>query len=73
MNTGWDTTAIIGDRDRVVRMPDRCSLPALAAAAACAISKNLSADEINILSAFLCALGDNLAIIAAQLAAGDNC
>ncbi|HNX99379.1 MAG TPA: hypothetical protein PLD83_07435 [Oscillospiraceae bacterium] len=54
-------------------MPDRCSLPALAAAAACAISKNLSADEINILSAFLCALGDNLAIIAAQLAAGDNC
>ena len=53
-------------------MSDFCSLPALSTAAACAISKNLTADEINILSAFLCSLGDNLAIIAAQMAAGNN-
>jgi hypothetical protein len=51
---------------------DLCSLPALAAAAACAIAKYLSADETNILAAFLCALGDNLAVIAAQEAACEN-
>lgn len=53
-------------------MPDFCSLPVLSAAAACAISKNLTANEINILSSFFSSLGDNLAIIAAQMATGNN-
>ncbi len=46
-----------------------CSLPALAAAASCAIAKGRSVDELAVLAAFFCALGDNLGIIAAQNAA----
>ena len=38
----------------------------LAASIAVALSEGLSADDINILSAFIVAIGDNLAIIAVQ-------
>lgn len=38
----------------------------LAAAAAISISKKLSLDELNILSSFFNALGDNLGILAAK-------
>jgi hypothetical protein len=38
----------------------------LAASIALAISSDLSADDINLLAVLLCAIGDNLAIIAAR-------
>jgi len=47
-------------------------LVALAAAFALAISENLSADEIDLLSDFFNALGDNLALIAAGHARADS-
>ena len=50
----------------VFALSDDCSLFALAAAAACAAAKCLSAEELAVLSAFLCSVGDNLAVIAAK-------
>lgn len=43
-----------------------CNLIGLASSLAIAITENLSLDEITSLAAFTSALGDNLAIIAAQ-------
>lgn len=45
-----------------------CNLIGLASSVAIAIGENLSADEVATLSAFITAVGDNLAIIATQKA-----
>ena len=50
----------------VIGMDDGCALTALSASAACALAKDLSVGQLAVLSAFLCSLGDNLAIIAAR-------
>lgn len=46
--------------------PPGSELVLLAASMAITISTELSADEINILASIFCAIGDNLAIIAAK-------
>ena len=56
----------------VFSMPNCYSLPVLSAAVACAAARYLTPDETNVLSAFLCSVGDNLAIIAAREAAGED-
>ena len=43
-----------------------CELVFLASSFALALSQGLSCDEINLLAAFLTAVGDNLAIIGTQ-------
>lgn len=43
-----------------------CELTYLASSFAIALSKNLNQNEINLLSSFFVAIGDNLAIIANQ-------
>ena len=45
-----------------------CELVFLASSFALALSQGLSCDEINLLAAFLTAVGDNLAIIGTQCA-----
>lgn len=44
--------------------PSGCELVTLANTLSCIIAKNLNTNDINILSSFLSALGDNLALIA---------
>lgn len=49
-----------------------CDLIALSSSIAISIGKTLNANELSILSAFITALGDNLAIIATQKSIEDS-
>ena len=49
-----------------------CELIYLASSLALALSQGLDADEIGLLAAFFTAVGDNLAIIAAQSSQDSN-
>lgn len=49
-----------------------CELIGLASSLAIFLGENLSAEEVNILAAFITSLGDNLAIIAATKSNEDS-
>lgn len=44
--------------------PSGCELVTLANTLSCALAKNLSTDDVNLLAGFFSAVGDNLAILA---------
>lgn len=52
--------------------PSGCELVTLASTLSCIIAKNLSNDDLNILSCLFSSIGDNLATISAVRSSCDN-